>query len=205
MFAAPNASCAITALVAQYAPETPRLDRYRNELAANTLGVPAARANSTGLATLRALAAAAPPPQSDAAFLPQLRAVNLVKACQKWVEADDVDVDEALDGAMTLVFLHAAPVLQHVPGAHWEFIFDVMENNLEVSVRVPMLAAVLTPLRTERGACGGGDAADAGAHAALGARVGGPVRDEQGAAGRVDRAEAEDPCHNPRPRRCPPR
>jgi hypothetical protein len=174
---APTASCAITALVARYAPEIPRLDRYRNELAANTLGIPPARANTDGLATLRKLAAAAPDPDADTAFLPAPRAVNLAKACQAWVASDDADVDEALEGAMTLVFLHAAPVLQHVPGAHWDFVFDVMENNLEVGVYGWMARAACSCADAELGVCGGGDAADPGADAPLGDPARGPVYD----------------------------
>ena len=34
---------------------------------------------------------------------------------------------------MLLVILHLAPILHTVPGAHWEFIFDLIESNLEVS------------------------------------------------------------------------
>lgn len=131
MIAAPQTSLAIVNAVARSGSEPPRLDRYRNELAANLLGVPASKANTEGLLALRRMAAAAPDPDSDVAFLPQLRAVNLMKACQHWVTSDE-EIDEEVDSAMTAVFLHLAPILQHVPGAHWDLIFDVMENNLEV-------------------------------------------------------------------------
>jgi hypothetical protein len=107
------------------------LDRYRNELAANTLGIPPARANTEGLLTLKKLIAAASDAQLDVAFLPQLRVVNLVKACQQWVSSDE-DIEEELESVITLVFVHAAPILQHVAGSHWDFVFDVVENNLEV-------------------------------------------------------------------------
>ncbi|KAH0834818.1 hypothetical protein J3R83DRAFT_10427 [Lanmaoa asiatica] len=84
--------------------------------------------------TLRLLAATAPDPDSDVVFLPQQRAVNVMKACQAWVAADEDDgdgVDEDVESAMTLVFFHLAPILQNVPGSHWDFIWDVIENNLE--------------------------------------------------------------------------
>ena len=48
------------------------------------------------------------------------------------VEGADEELDEALESEMTLVFVHLAPILQNVPGSHWDLIFDVMENNLEV-------------------------------------------------------------------------
>jgi hypothetical protein len=128
---APQTSISILHAVAKSGAEPPRLDRYRNELAANLLGVPPAKANSEGLLALRKLGAVAPDVHSDISFLPQNRAVNLLKACQTWATSDE-DIDEELESSMTLIFLHLVPILQSVPGAHWDLIFDVMENNLEV-------------------------------------------------------------------------
>ena len=54
-----------------------------------------------------------------------------MKTCQQWITSDE-DIDEDVESEMTLVFLQLAPILQNVPGAHWDLIFDVMENNLEV-------------------------------------------------------------------------
>ncbi|KAH9932237.1 uncharacterized protein B0H18DRAFT_1083328 [Fomitopsis serialis] len=122
---APHTSLAIVYSVTQYAPEPPILDRYRNELAAGVLGVPASKANTQGLWILRRLGATAPDPESDVVFLPQPRAVNLMKTCQQY--------RRGVESEMTLIFLYLAPILQNVPGAHWDLIFDVMENNLESS------------------------------------------------------------------------
>ena len=124
---------AIVSAVTKYAPQPPRLDRYRNELAAALLGVPARKANTDGLLILRKLAASAPDSDSDVEFLPQPRAVNVVKACQQWISSDE-DLDEEVESAMTLVFTHLAPILQDVPGSHWDFVFDVVENNIEVGL-----------------------------------------------------------------------
>lgn len=72
------------------------------------------------------------------AFLPQNRAVNFVKACQSWLlaEEDEDEEDEEpgleLELEMTQIFQHLAPVLQLIPGAHWELFFDLVEENLEV-------------------------------------------------------------------------
>jgi hypothetical protein len=129
---APQASIAIVSSITQFAPEPPRLDRYRNELAAGLLGIPATKANAEGLLSLRKLSATAPDPESDVAFLSQPRAVNVVKAFQQWIISDE-DVDEEVESEMTLIFIHLAPLLQNVSGAHWEFMFDIIENNLEVS------------------------------------------------------------------------
>jgi hypothetical protein len=122
--------------------EPPRLERYRNELAADLLAIPPSKANTQGLLALRKLAASAPGSESDIVFLPQQRSVNIFKACQQWVASDE-DIEEELESAMTLVFFHLAPLLQNVPGTHWDLIFDVVESNLEVrfccdSMNVPL-------------------------------------------------------------------
>ncbi|KIK58369.1 hypothetical protein GYMLUDRAFT_45278 [Collybiopsis luxurians FD-317 M1] len=120
----------------------PRLDRYRNELASSLLGVPLSRATSEGLRILlKLVVGTAPDVESEVEFLPVQRAVNVMKACQKWVEGgaeDDDEEDESdgdsmeeLESAMSLTFFHFAPILQNVPGSHWQFIFDVLENNIE--------------------------------------------------------------------------
>ncbi|PIL27721.1 hypothetical protein GSI_10874 [Ganoderma sinense ZZ0214-1] len=107
-----------------------RLERFRNELAAGTLGIPASKANTEGLWLLRNLAASAPDPESDIVFLPQQRAVNLIKACQQWITSDE-DLEEDVQSEMTLVFTSLVPILSNVPGGHWDLVFDVVENNLE--------------------------------------------------------------------------
>lgn len=102
-------------------------------MAAGILGIPASKANSDGLLLLRRLAAIAPDPDSDVVFLPQPRAVNFVKACQGWVTSDE-DISEDVESEITNVFFHLVPILQNVPGSHWDFMFDLIENNLEVSL-----------------------------------------------------------------------
>ncbi|KAJ7676451.1 hypothetical protein B0H17DRAFT_1334447 [Mycena rosella] len=127
---APETCITVVSAVSDSTLEPPRLERYRNELAADLLGVPASKANTQGLLTLRKLAASAPDVESDVVFLPQQRSVNIFKACQQWVSSDE-DIEEELESAMTLVFFHLAPLLQNVPGTHWDLVFDVLENNLE--------------------------------------------------------------------------
>lgn len=128
---APFASMAIALSVADSGSEPLRLSRYRNELAANAMGVRPTRINTEGLWVLRRLVVTAPNPDSDVVFIPQTRAVNFVKACQQWVTSDE-EIEEEVETQMTILFFHLAPILQHVPGSHWDFIFDVIENNLEV-------------------------------------------------------------------------
>ena|ERR1700731_135371 len=118
-------------IVTNIAPNLPRLVQFRNEFAAGLLGVSQSAVNSAGLVLLQKLAATAPSPTSEVEFLPQQRAVNLMKACRIWSLSID-DMDEEVEGAMLLVFVHVVPVLQTVPGAHWDFLFDVIETNLKV-------------------------------------------------------------------------
>ncbi|KAL5521576.1 hypothetical protein ACEPAF_2324 [Sanghuangporus sanghuang] len=127
---ASRATLVIIRAVNESGLEPPSLDHYRNAVAAEMLGVPASRADTDGLALLHRLALAAPDADSDTIFLPQNRAVRLMKTCQGWVESDE-GVSEDVESEMTLVFQYLAPILQNVPGAHWDFIFDVTENNLE--------------------------------------------------------------------------
>ncbi|KAF9447824.1 hypothetical protein P691DRAFT_670660 [Macrolepiota fuliginosa MF-IS2] len=130
---APQTSMTIIAAVTKTGAEPMRLDRYRNEQAAELLGIRPNKINTDGLLALRRLAASAPDLESDVVFLPQNRAVNVIKACQAWITSDDVDVDEEVESVMTLIFEYLSPILQNVPGSHWEFIWDVLENNLENS------------------------------------------------------------------------
>lgn len=102
----------------------------------------ASRANTVGLLTLRKLAAVAPDPDSDVVFLPQQRAINVMKTCQQWVTSDE-DIDEEVESEMTLIFQHFAPLLQNVPGTHWDLVFDVIENNLDVSGFVSILTVTV--------------------------------------------------------------
>lgn len=122
---------AVAFSVAGSGSEPLRLDRYRNELAANAMGVRPVKINTEGLWILRRLVVTAPDPDSAVIFIPQARAVNFVKVCQYWVTSDE-NIEEEVECHMTILFFHLAPILQHVAGSHWDFIFDVVENNLEV-------------------------------------------------------------------------
>ncbi|KAG8896139.1 hypothetical protein FRB99_009054, partial [Tulasnella sp. 403] len=90
----------------------------------------AKRANTEGIALLRQLIASAPASESEASLLPQQRTVFLLQALQKWVASSE-DLNEEIDGLLAHLCTHLAPIIQSVPGAHWDLIFDLMESNLE--------------------------------------------------------------------------
>lgn len=130
----------IIAAITTTGAEPPKLDRYRNEIAASLLGIKPHKANTEGLLALRRLAASAPDPDGDVVFLTSPRAINVVKACQGWVLATDGDdgdgddgeeMEERVESAMLPIFMHLAPILQNVPGGPWAFVFDVLEGVLE--------------------------------------------------------------------------
>ncbi|KAG9125401.1 hypothetical protein FRC07_007760 [Ceratobasidium sp. 392] len=127
----PLPAVAIGSVVAARGVESPRLDRWRNELASRLAGVPPSSANAVGIPLLRTLNSLAPPTESGIVFLPQQRAVYLIQALQKWMTSDE-DLDESLESHVTITLYHLLPIIQTVPGAHWEFTFDILENNLGV-------------------------------------------------------------------------
>lgn len=129
---APQTSLSITLTIAQAGAECARLDRLRNELASTLSGIPPHRASTEGLRVLRHLVASAPLPDSEGVYLPPQRAVFLLQALQKWVASDE-ELDEEIDSLLVQLCSGLAPILLTVPGSHWDFIFDLMESNLEAS------------------------------------------------------------------------
>jgi hypothetical protein len=126
------AAPAIIRAVAQTNLQSPRLDRIRNELASRLPTVPSSKVNSEGLKLLEILNASAPPPDSNVVFLPQQRTIFMFQAIQKWVQEGD-ELDEEIESQLAELFFNVAAIVQSIPGAHWDFIIDVIETNLDVS------------------------------------------------------------------------
>ena len=98
--------------------------------------MPPSHANSTGLLLLDRLLATAPPLDSTFLFLPEQRTVFLVRALQRWFtdeEGDNEDLNEDVQARLVQLFSYLTPILQNVPGSHWDFVFDLIEENVEVS------------------------------------------------------------------------
>lgn len=113
--------------------ETPSLDRYRNEIASAITGIPPRRANGEGAPLLRHLLALVPQTESDVAFLPPTRAVQVLQTVQKWITSDE-EIDPVIESQTAGLLRHLAPIVQSVSGSHWDFAFDLIENTLEVSI-----------------------------------------------------------------------
>jgi E3 ubiquitin-protein ligase listerin len=112
--------------------ETSMLSRFRNEVASDIIGIIPTQANTQGAQALRYLLILAPSPDSDIAFLPSQRAINLVQTIEKWVASDE-DIDPEIESRTLALLCHLVPILQSISGGHWDLTFDLIESTLEVS------------------------------------------------------------------------
>ncbi|EJT96726.1 hypothetical protein DACRYDRAFT_119937 [Dacryopinax primogenitus] len=149
----PTVAMSIILAIKDPLAESPRLNRYHNELASRLSGVPPSRADSHGLPLLRLLIASAPSPDSLSPFIPQQRTIFLIQGLQKWMLSDE-DLDEEIDRRLGDLLEVLAPVILDVPGAHWDLIFELLESNLEASTSgdldLPMLYSSLKLVGTIR-------------------------------------------------------
>ena len=118
--------------------KSPRLDRVRNDIASRLTAIPVAKASSSGLRLLSNLLASSPSMDSEDAFLPEQRSIFVMQHLTQWLTSDDEAVDdlpEEVEARICLLFAELAPIVQARPGAHWNSIFDMIANNLEVCAR----------------------------------------------------------------------
>lgn len=130
----PRKAAAVLCAIRSSLSDSPRLHRYQNELASTVAGIKPTDMHTKGLSLLRQLALVAPAPDSSSDFVPQQRAIFLLQALQKWFtsEEDGVEEPEARTLAnIARIICALAPVLQNLGGAHWDFMFDVVENVIE--------------------------------------------------------------------------
>ena len=107
------------------------MDRFRNSVASQLSGVVPEYVNSRGLQLLRLLVSSTPSLESDVAFLPQQRSIFLIQAIQRWYASDE-DVSREIDSLLAHLLIHLTPIIQTVDGSHWEFMFDLLDSNMEV-------------------------------------------------------------------------
>lgn len=115
--------------------DTPPFETAQNRLANALTGVSPAQADAKGVWALRLLVASAPPFESSAAYIPERRALFVLRHLESWLASDDLeDLSDELQLRLIELFTVLAPIVQSVIGAHWDTIFDMLESNLsEVS------------------------------------------------------------------------
>lgn len=106
----------------------------QNRLASSLSGVSTRQANDKGIPALRLLTASAPPSDSASMFIPQQRALFVLRHIAGWLTSDDAeDLDEEVETRIAEVYTALAPIVQDVQGGHWDSIFDLIETGLDVS------------------------------------------------------------------------
>ena len=106
---------------------------FQNRLANHLAGIPARQADKRGLSALRLLVASAPPPDAASVFIPQQRALFVLRHVASWLTDDDAeDLDDEADFRIAELYTCLAPIVQDVAGAHWDSIFDLIESGLNV-------------------------------------------------------------------------
>jgi hypothetical protein len=126
---------AVLLAVKSFLLDSKALATAQNRLASGLSGIPARQANERGIPAIRLLVASAPPSDAASVFIPQQRAMFVLKHLASWLTSEDSDeLDDEVDFRVAELYTALAPVVQDVPGAHWDAIFDLIEMGLEVSM-----------------------------------------------------------------------
>ncbi|WVR00029.1 hypothetical protein IAU59_007171 [Kwoniella sp. CBS 9459] len=137
---APQLALAILLAVKPLLLDTKPFSLAQNRLA-NALTSVKPRASAVlkqGLPYLRLLIASAPPADAASVFLPQQRALFVLRHVNGWLTAEDEDDDEAempeeVEYRIAQLETAVAPIVQDLSGAHWDGIFDLVENGLDAA------------------------------------------------------------------------
>ena len=119
------------------------LETAQNRLANSLTTIKGKQAPKLGISAIRLLLASAPPQDAAEVFLPQQRALFVLRHVSGWMADDSVvDLPEKLEYYMTMLCFELAPIVQDLSGAHWDTIFDLVNNGLDVSAVLcpPVLA-----------------------------------------------------------------
>jgi len=128
-------SLAVLLAVKPFLVEAKSFETAQNRLASSLSGVPARQANEKGIPALKLLVASAPPADAAAVFIPQQRAMFVLRHVAGWLSSDEADdLDEEVEYRIAGLYTVLAPVVQSMPGAHWDSMFDLIETGLDVSV-----------------------------------------------------------------------
>lgn len=138
--------------------DTPAFTTAQNRLANALTGISVKAANEKGLPVLRLLIASAPEPDTASLFIPQQRALFVLKHVGGWLTSEDEAADEfsdEIDVRVAQLYTALAPIVQDMSGSHWDQIFDLIDGalgscQLDDPVSYPLLYAGLVLLKEVR-------------------------------------------------------
>lgn len=159
--AVPDISLAVILAINLLMQDSKAMEKAQNRLANALTGISVENANERGLPALRLLIASAPPPDSVALFLPQQRAVFVLRHIGGWLTSEDEAVDDLadeIDVRVAEMYTALAPIVQDLSGAHWDAIFDLISGalgscSLEEPATYPLMYASLSLLKEVRNLC----------------------------------------------------
>ncbi|RSH88769.1 hypothetical protein EHS25_002997 [Saitozyma podzolica] len=130
---APQLALALILAVKPLLLDTKSFETAQNRLASAVTTIPAKSANSKGIPALRLLIASAPPRDAPSVFLPQQRAVFVLRHVGGWLTSDEADdLDEEIEYRLAQLYTALAPIVQDLSGGHWDSIFDLVDSGLEI-------------------------------------------------------------------------
>lgn len=114
--------------------DSERFQTAQNRLASYLTTIKPSQAGKEGIPAIRRLLTSAPPADAPSVFLPQQRAIFVLRHIGSWLTSDEADdFDESMEVYVTQLYAALAPVVQDVSGGHWDAIFDMIESGLDVS------------------------------------------------------------------------
>jgi len=142
----PQLALAIILVVKPLLLDSKSFSTAQNRLANALTGIPVKQANTRGIPALRLVVASAPPPDAASVFLPQQRALFVLRHVSFWLIDDGADdLAEEIEYRVAELYNAVAPIVQDRSGAHWDSIFDLMESGLQVSIAIGIELIIRTP------------------------------------------------------------
>ena len=130
----PEVALAVVLAVKPLLLDSKPFSTAQNRFANNLAGIPTHQASQHGIKALRLLSASAPSPDAASVFLPQQRAIFVLRHVSSWLTDEDADdLAEEVEYRIAELYTAIAPIVQDIGGAHWDSIFDLIESGLETS------------------------------------------------------------------------
>ncbi len=131
----PQLAVAIILAIKPIMQDSRSFSTAQNRLASALTTIPTRQISKAGIAHIRLLNATAPPQDAASLFIPQQRAIFVLKHVSGWlVDEDDEGMSEDVEWRVLELYSYLGAVVQDLQGSHWDSIFDLVENGLEVSL-----------------------------------------------------------------------